>query len=486
MAKVLTLPSWLRTSGALVALIAAFVATYYVVAVILEVTAAQQVAVALLGAVTILLLSAAIYRSAVEHRDDVQGILIATAPWLSYSLLVTTVALYLTNRSAVESINIGLLATTAAWLAIGNFFRSRASVDQAEPRNYAELIDRVTQLQQEFLAFGDDERIKQLSDDKDDQRAARLAHDELEEFVKSLTQDLGLSGNDGPRVGQRWILGSGYTDLWNRVHRAEEAAILLLPMSTLQAVAQDARLRLTGSNLPNARFLLDEVAGKGGVLETLDKANLSGHDVAIQRARLRTVRFALNKYTDQIWDKVLRARNQLSRTMIVTGIVSYAGVALALVAGADKTTVLGSSAFFIVGAVIGLFARLRAEASSTIPLDDYGFANARLVAAPLISGLAAIAGVVLTAKFILPTSDVIAPGSVDDSGKVTTVATMVREPTSLRDIFDLEVDPQGLLVAAIFGFTPGLVLDRLQKLGEQYKSDLQKSSVTDGGEDKKS
>jgi hypothetical protein len=300
--------------------------------------------------------------------------------------------------------------------------------------------------------------------------------------VASLTSDLGLAEGVGPSVGQRWILGSGYTDIWNRLHRAEEAVMLLAPVSTLRAIAQDARLRLTGSNVPNAKSLLDDIAGDSGVIKTLDKADLSEHDIADLRERLRTVRFALNKYTDQIWDKVLRARNQLSRTMIVTGIVAYGGVALALVAGADKATILGASAFFIVGALIGLFTRLRAEAASSVPIDDYGFANARLAAAPLISGLAAIAGVVITAKFILPTSDVVAPASVDDSGKVTNVAAQVRQPASLHDIFDLDVDPQGLLVAAIFGATPGLVLDRLQKLGEQYKTDLQKSSVTDGGE----
>jgi hypothetical protein len=111
--------------------------------------------------------------------------------------------------------------------------------------------------------------------------------------------------------------------------------------------------------------------------------------------------------------------------------------------------------------------------------DDYGFAYARLVSAPLISGLGAIAGVVLTAKILLPTTDVVAaPAAVDDSGKVTNVAPAVRQPASLHDIFDIALNPSGLVVAAVFGLTPGLVLDRLQKQAEQYKTDIQKSSVT--------
>ena len=97
---------------------------------------------------------------------------------------------------------------------------------------------------------------------------------------------------------------------------------------------------------------------------------------------------------------------------------------------------------------------------------------------PLISGLAGIAGVVLMAKAILPASDVLAPATIDDSGKVTNIATEVRNPASLNDTFDIDLNPSGLLLAAVFGLTPGLVLDRLKSQADQIKGNIQSSGVT--------
>jgi hypothetical protein len=164
---------------------------------------------------------------------------------------------------------------------------------------------------------------------------------------------------------------------------------------------------------------------------------------------------------------------------VLTGLTADGALVVGLLAGMEKVPLIGAVVFFLVGAVIGLFARLRTQASATSVVEDYGLGEAQLAVTPVISGLAAIAGVLLTAKILLPGTDVIAPASIDDSGKVTVVATSVRTPPALADIFDLSLNPAGLLIAAVFGLTPKLVLDKLESQGEKYKTDLQASGVTD-------
>ena len=55
-------------------------------------------------------------------------------------------------------------------------------------------------------------------------------------------------------------------------------------------------------------------------------------------------------------------------------------------------------AFFLVGAAAGLFLRLRLAAEESQVTDDYGLEAARVFQTPLLSGMAAIIGVVLMAS----------------------------------------------------------------------------------------
>jgi len=48
----------------------------------------------------------------------------------------------------------------------------------------------------------------------------------------------------------------------------------------------------------------------------------------------------------------------------------------------------------------------------------------------------------------------------------------------LEDIFDLHKNIIGLLMAAVFGLTQGLLFERLQQQAEKYKSDLKSSEAT--------
>jgi hypothetical protein len=118
--------------------------------------------------------------------------------------------------------------------------------------------------------------------------------------------------------------------------------------------------------------------------------------------------------------------------------------------------------FFLVGALVGLFNRLRIEASSNRAIDDFGLFEARLLHTPLISGLAGVGGVFLVAIAPLASGVGVAGGSpIPEMDKV----------------FDVAHNQIGLLVAALFGLTPSSIIGSLQRQTDQVKHDLASSSA---------
>jgi hypothetical protein len=256
---------------------------------------------------------------------------------------------------------------------------------------------------------------------------------------------------------------------------------------------------------------------------------------------------------------------------------AYTLLAIAIITGAQQSAIAAASAFYLVGATVGLLNQLRGVSQSDTAVEDYGLSIARLIAMPLFCGLAAIGGVVLTAlpQMANPNSSLTSPLAIttpstlatgvfekpyhqridaaggtppyswsysngplpdgmelettgagdliaklpkslepktqrmtvtaqvkDKTGamvekpfflKFTSAATKVAEnqpvpkaettspPTlvrSLEDIFNLSKNLIGLLVAAVFGLTPGLLFERLQQQSDKYKSDLKSSEAT--------
>lgn len=290
---------------------------------------------------------------------------------------------------------------------------------------------------------------------------------------------------------------------------------------------------------------------------------------AVARAVLRTVRRAINEFRDDRWGGMVVARNRLFGTMIFTGLTAYALLAIAIISEAHKSAIAAASAFYLVGATIGLLSRLRSESQSDSGVEDYGLSTARLIALPLFSGLAAIGGVVLmamlpgasailapVAPLTITTASTLATGvvgtaysqtlqatggtppyswsaaAVPESFKLSATGELTAQPTApvitnfiaqvsdsteltvkklfiltvddasakpsaggsspakapaspsasrippLEDIFDLRKNVIGLLLAAVFGLTPGLLFDRLQQQAERYKADLKSSEAT--------
>ena len=85
--------------------------------------------------------------------------------------------------------------------------------------------------------------------------------------------------------------------------------------------------------------------------------------------------------------------------------------------------------------------------------SDYNLAFTRLIGVPLLSGVAALLGVLLIS---------------------------MSAANGMSAFFQDTGQPLALLAAAAFGLTPGLAIDRLQNAG-QFKADLRSIETETGG-----
>ena len=166
----------------------------------------------------------------------------------------------------------------------------------------------------------------------------------------------------------------------------------------------------------------------------------------------------LNSYRDDLFERFVRIRNAMFAALVYVGLVAVGVLALAVIALPRRLddAVIAAMAYYLVGALVGLFAELygASRGQHRGAVHDYGLAFVRLLTVPVLSGIAAVLGVV-----------------------VTRLAGAAATDVPLTDIFALEEYPLGVLVAAIFGLTPGLLLERLRTETNEYKQELVKSAA---------
>src|SRR6266516_7787609 len=78
-----------------------------------------------------------------------------------------------------------------------------------------------------------------------------------------------------------------------------------------------------------------------------------------------------------------------------SGLLTFFLLCVAICAAVKPQSLLAALVFYLVGAMSGLFGQLVLEAQSDKAIDDYRLTIARLVVTPVISGLAAIAGILV-------------------------------------------------------------------------------------------
>ena len=291
---------------------------------------------------------------------------------------------------------------------------------------------------------------------------ARVQQTRKRAFVEAsrLLADLGrdLAG-ETPGARLRWLGGSGYISLWRELHRAEEALLAAEPPDLLYAEALDDEGRLTKTNADGAQVFLRELRLLLGEPKTRRPRAQVLRDLNLPegRALARKIRYVLNSYRDDLFERFVRIRNAIFAALVYVGLVATGLLALAMLAlpRGFKDAIAAAMAYYLVGALVGLFAELYgASRGHRGAVHDYGLALARLLTVPVLSGVAAVLGVVVTR---------LAGGESAD--------------VDLDEIFSLSEYPLGILVAAIFGLTPGLLLERLRAETNEYKEELAKSAA---------
>ena len=373
-----------------------------------------------------------------------------------------------------------LVAVAFAWLfALRN--RQFTAPDRVDPRLYGEFFDRVQSL---------DARLPRLCPqtgppicNQEPPLACQAACDEAwarRDFINGELVD---------SLGARWVQGSGYVDLWRHLHAAEEALFLVGPREDVAADALYDQLRLDGAtemaqwqslqaksrsavkllSAASNQFVADGNDGSGEQEAAAGAAAAppaTAEELTLARLVLRDVRRTVNGFRDGERANLVRARNSLIWTGTFTAVAAYVLLALAILNQAPMHAIVAAAAYYLVGAAVGLFNQLRRESDGQVGDEDFGFSHARLFYMPVLSGLAAVGGVVIVALL----SETVFIGG-DGTGD-----TVRRLP----DIFNIELPGLGLVVAAVFGLTPDLLVDRLASQANQYKAALQRTSAAGG------
>jgi hypothetical protein len=396
-------------------------------------------------------------------RSGYFGALFILAPLMPGLLAVVTVGMYLwlaplpwsaasKPKDPVVAILVGLVATAVVWFGGALLAKPMVAARRAQTRLYADLLERSRSL----MKRADGTIPRPGTTETMAEACAHLdyAQDQLE------------GSQAGPSF--RWAFATGYLEVLSSLHRAEEALIVVQPTDATVGDALHDALSLEDSTIDNRERLgrilragLDAICPDTSVFlvagtpapTTPDKPM----DDEVARQALREVRFAINQYVEDKLGSLLRARNRLIWTMLAVGVSTYLLLALALAAAVPVPQIVAVSVFYLVGAIIGLFNRLRVEVARREAVEDFGLSMARLVVTPLLSGLAAVAGVYLVAvaPSLFPTGPKAGP-----------------PPPTLTDVFDLGTNAVGLVYAAIFGLAPNTLTNRLAAASARVEQEI--------------
>jgi len=370
--------------------------------------------------------------------------------------------------SGTEAYLLGTVATICFWVVLAFLLRTRvSSVRTANTPVYNELLEQYDRISSRIASLG-------AADDQLD-ASARAALAEATAQIAICRRELDLEPGLPNAGALDWVLATGYIAVWRRIHRAQEALLLVEPICDVVGTGLFDEARLENSTIPGRDQLLRQLRTAVGVLdpsaqgylakaEEPDAVPVEGDPRPQCQARivLRNTSRVINEFRDDGRESLIRARNNLYRSVLVTGLTAYVLLGLAIIRQVDESAVVAMASFYLVGGILGLFRQLgQASSIDTVKEGDYGLATARLVHTPLFSGLAAVGGVVLVAVL----------GAVIPAEQGPDIPT-------LGDIFNLGTNQFGLVGAAVFGLTPNLLSQRLEQQAEQYKDDLKSTEAS--------
>jgi len=413
-------------------------------------------------------------------KDRYLAALWVVSPRVPAILAVSWAVLYLPlGRNGADTLGEGVWITAMAWLVLSAPIVNWAGGGNRRAREFGDLSARYTQLSTRY------ERILALQPPREAANATRDMRDlGLEEARKQLILVADLLRAEPPETEPgamvrgaspfEWVSGAAYLNGRKALHRAEEALIDAEPLPAVIGDALHDALRMSSSTIDQDRSLSEALRAAIRELdpriESLYFDSLRGRasdapesrsdlpcpeDEASARAVVREVRFAVNDFRDTRVDALFRARGRIFRTVLVTGLVIDLLLGLAILMSVKPDELAAATVFFLVGAIVGLFNRLRLEDSPDRGIEqDFGLFDARVLQTVLLSGVAGVGGVFLAA---------VAPVALGQ----TTSTTL-----DLSKVFSLASNPQGLLVAAAFGLTPEAIVGGLRAQTDAIKKDL--------------
>ncbi len=390
------------------------------------------------------------------------GALVTHALWIPYLLIATTLIVQRLVGSdnahdRAVAIVIGLVVTLAAWLVLALLTRGGALAPGANTSSYERLRAIVADLRAELPApvEGRLSTFRANAEGQLDEIDATLAERRFADL--------------------RWVRGVGYVELWRRTHSAEEALLKVASREYVVEAAVRVWKRLDGSEIkdkttqsatlkkalaiiaPSAAAALDGTTSA----DKPESADASDATSMEARALIAETSLAVGEYREDKYAGLVAVRNLAAVATVVLGLLAYGLLSLSLIGGAMDGAVDAGVAFFLVGALVGLFGRIWADQGATKEVEDYGLSLIRLLQAPLLSGLAALIAVVLFPMLFA--------ASIKEA---LDLSTDVPPKLRLSQVFDLTHFSFGVVLAAIFGLSPGALVDRLKQTAEDYKKDL--------------
>jgi hypothetical protein len=452
--------------------------------------------------------------------DDVDTWLAITVAMIPVGAIVAIVATYVLAREQngalwclIAGFVVSIVMFVVLYVLYATFrFNSAPHTSVVTYNDLCERMHRVTSFE---LVETDDESLRV---------AGQAAAGDLDNCAEAF--DYARS-----KKGLQWVLGKGYVDLARAVHRAEEAAILYEPISFALADGLRDQSRIVDSTIPHADDLVNRLRralitlnpSSAGYLPQLPPADAKPPETTdtslsaqtLARVILSNVRYTVNEFRDSATARLIDARNELLARMFLTGLATWLLVLFVVFSRPPELTLLTSAILYSIGATVGLFSRLYADLTSESFGNDYAISYVRLFQAFLLSGHAALAGVYIAVALpvvlnnptlqVAPVVTVAATATVpSDTGLLVTetplastgvLSTTVTSTTTIGgvtagldrntsslprpiDVYNIDRYPFGIILALIFGLTPGLLISRLSQGIENYKQDLRSSELS--------
>jgi hypothetical protein len=196
-----------------------------------------------------------------------------------------------------------------------------------------------------------------------------------------------------------------------------------------------------------------------------DQAAQNHMSIGLARHTARMTRRGINDFRDDHWEKMIQSKEHIVAAIVTTTLTVYLLLWISIIWGARRDIILTVTIYYLIGAAVGLFNHLHIESQGNEDksVDDYGASQARLFVTILLSGLAAVGGVVVTAIFTLTQTGQTGAGDVGPK---------------LVDYLRIEDHPLNILVALTFGLTPRALISRLKEQADENKSAIRTSRIT--------